>query len=147
MSMLPTSKLLPAIGFTCLAVHGCTSITGGAVEVSWGLRASTGTAITCATSGVDSIRLWWEVASSDADGAVSSTRRFDQFPCGDARGITGFDLPVGTASLWLSPVCEGDREPAAGTYRAPAPIVRTITEGDVITLDTQVIELDEGACE
>ena len=131
--------LWSAIGFTCLAVHGCTSIDGGAVEVSWDLRTFAGADIPCDDANVLEMRLWWRV---EGDG---TRQRYDQFRCGDERGVTGFDLPAGTASLWLVPVCDDDTEPAADTYRAPAPIVRTITEGDVITLDTQLVELDEDA--
>jgi hypothetical protein len=134
--------LWSALGFTCLAVHGCTPIEGGAVEVSWDLRTFAGNDIPCEDAGVLEMRLWWRVVGDD------TTQRFDQFSCDDERGVTGFDLPAGTASLWLVPVCDGDAEPAEGTYRAPAPIVRTITEGDVITLDTQLVELDEDvACQ
>ena len=69
---------------------------------------------------------------------------FVAFPCGEERGVTRFDLAPGVAELWLEPGCESTLDPIA--YRAPPPIVRTITEGEVITLDTQLIEVRAGNC-
>jgi len=143
MTTLRNAILLPTFGFTYLAVHGCTPIEGGAVEVSWDLRTFGGLDIRCDQANVAEVRLWWEVERTSDEGGT--TLRFDVFPCNDERGVTGFDLPAGTASLWLSPVCEGEVVPMDGTYRSPAPIVRTITEGDVITLDTQILEIDSGS--
>lgn len=112
-------------------VHGCTTVDGGAVEVSWNLRNVDGSGVSCVTAKVTTIDLYY----NDGPG--------DSFPCEDERGVTGFIIPAGEASLKLRPGC------ASGTptaFRAPPPIVRTITDGEVITLDTQLIEVRAGNC-
>lgn len=126
-------------------IHGCDSVTGGAIEASWYLRDVGGAQTSCADAHVGTVRLWWEVERT-VDGSVNRTRRYDAWTCGDTRGVTGFDLPPGPASLWLEPVCDSGNAPAEGTYRTPSPIVRTITEGEVITLVTQLVEVRAADC-
>ena len=75
----------------------------------------------------------------DAGGAAPAARRQAQTPA-----PTRFDIAPGTAQLWLVPGCASGTDPVA--YRAPPPIVRTITAGEVITLDTQLIEVRAGNC-
>lgn len=116
------------------AVHGCTTVEGGAVEISWNLRNVDGTGVSCGAANVARIDLY--VSDDFGNGIIS-------FPCGDERGVTRFDIAPGEAELWLAPGCE-EGTPIA--YRAPPPIVRTITAGEVITLDTQLIEVRAGNC-
>jgi hypothetical protein len=126
MSMLriPLTVLFSALA--CPAVHGCTAVEGGAIEASWNLRTTAGSDLDCDEAGVTEIRLY------------VGDRRFD-FECSDARGVTGFDIPPGTVSITLVPLCADSMPPPVDTYRSPAEIVRVITEGEVITLDTQLI--------
>lgn len=123
----------------CLPVHaGCEPVDGGAVEVSWDLRRTDGGDVgACDEANVNEIQLWWD---------VDGRRRSVAFPCDDARGVTVFDLPPGEATLWLRPVCAGGIPLRDDSFRAPAPIVRTITEGEVVTLVTQVIEVKLTGC-
>lgn len=119
----------------CLAVHGCTpSPQGGAVELSWALRDREKGFVNCATARVATIRLRW-----GEDEALSDT-----WPCnnqGEQRGVTGFDVPAGRASLTISPECAtGPADPA--DYEAPPPIVRTFERGGIVTLGAMVIEVD-----
>jgi hypothetical protein len=116
-------------------VHACTEVSGGAVEISWNLRNVDGSGVSCGFAEVEFIRL--NILDDFGAGYV-------EFPCTDERGVTRFDLAPGDAELWLSPACESTLDPIA--YRAPPPIVRTITEGEVITLDTQLIEVRAGNC-
>jgi hypothetical protein len=116
-------------------VHGCTELEYGAVEVSWNLRDVDGSGVSCGEAGVVNIEL--HIVDDLEPGFVP-------FPCGDERGVTRFDLAPGRAELWLEPGCPDDTDPVA--YRAPPPIVRTITAGEVITLDTQLIEVRAGNC-
>ena len=119
-----------------LAVHaGCTEVTGGAVEVSWDLRGDDGQDRDCAEANVDQIKLEWS-----APGRSSK----DFFPCKDARGVTGFDLPAGEVTMYLQPVCRGGE--ASSGFLAPPAIVRMITEGEVITLTTQIIDVKVTDC-
>lgn len=115
------------------AVHGCTPVDGGAVEASWNLRSIAGTDLGCEESGVDRMRL------------VVDDMSFS-FDCERARGVTGFDITPGEVAIHLTPLCANGDAPPEGTYRSPPPIVRTITEGDVITLETQLIEIGPDAC-
>jgi hypothetical protein len=131
MTTLPS---LTCAAVTLLAwplVHGCTELELGAVEVSWDLRTVDGSGVDCGPAGVATIDLF--ISDDLGEGVVA-------FPCEDERGVTRFDLAPGEVTLWLAPGCEADTPP--GAYRAPAPIVRTITAGEVITLDTQLIEVE-----
>src|SRR5438552_3369989 len=98
----------------CLAVHGCTDVHGGAVELSWKLRAASAAGdnfVDCDVDGtlVDSnghhidntghlvaIRLHWEVDAVDD---------FVDFKCSANHGVTTFRLPPGQAFLWVTPIC------------------------------------------
>lgn len=135
MTTLPAKTCLVLTLSACPMVHACTEVSGGAVEISWNLRNVDGSGVSCGFAGVDTINL--QIDDDLPDGYVA-------FPCEDERGVTRFDLAPGTATLWLTPGCASGSVPVA--YRAPPPIVRTITEGEVITLDTQLIEVRAGNC-
>jgi hypothetical protein len=120
----------------CFAVHGCADVDGGAVELSWKLRAATGSDRTFLDCNVDiagaravtHIRLDWEVAG---------ITDFRQFECDEAHGVTAFELPEGRALLRVSPVCTFDdvqMAAASETYIAPAPEQRTVIAGNTVSL-------------
>jgi hypothetical protein len=129
----------------CLAVHGCSDVHGGAVELSWKLRASAGSSVTfldCAiglpgTGNVEKIRLDWDV-----DGAQGSR----EWLCTDDHGATGFELPEGTALLSVSPVC-ATHDAAPETYTAPAPEQRRVIAGNTINLGGVELLLEVSSCE
>jgi hypothetical protein len=130
----------------CIVVHaGCSDVSGGAVELSWKLRAATGSTSTfldCAidlpgTGQVAQIRLDWDV------GGVTG---FRQWSCDDDHGATGFELPEGQALLSVSPVCEFDRAADAATYTAPAPEQRTVIAGNTINLGGVELLLEVASC-
>lgn len=119
-----------------LGVHGCESVNGGAVELSWKLRPSSSSEddkfVNCnsgkvGAGAVTAIRLTWTV-----DGATS----FDQWRCDDEHGVTKFDLPPGTASLTVTPRCGPDfeRDPEPASYIAPALEQRQVIVGDIVSL-------------
>jgi hypothetical protein len=147
----------------CLAVHGCTPASGGAVELSWKLRGagagSQSSFIDCdrdgqlhdptqpieSTGHLVAIQIAWnedglEGGSSPCpDGAPGSEGCRDHrggsttFPCSDGHGVTGFELPPGQTALSVSPICEnGPATPS--TYSAPAPVLRTVTAGNIVNL-------------
>lgn len=79
------------------------------------------------------MRLEWSVRTED-DRFVSGA---DEWPCDDSHGVTGFDLPAGTALLSVKPVCgvapsEFDALPAS--YIAPAAEQRRVNLGDTVSL-------------
>jgi hypothetical protein len=131
-----------------LLVHaGCTDVTGGAVELSWRLRPTSGAGTTqpfidCnsgfpLTGTVTGIRLDWDVAG---------TASFAVFPCNAGHGVTRFEVPTGDALLSVSPVCAGG--PAAlDTYTAPAPEQRTVTVGNTVSLGAVELVLQVTSCE
>lgn len=132
-----------------LLLLGCTSVDGGAVELSWKLR-PTSSAISdkfvdCtpdparfpSTNAVTRIRLTWEVAGH-AEGSAS-------WACEDSHGVTSFDLDAGDALLTVSPECaEGPADPRA--FIAPPPIQRPVTVGDVVSLGAVELVLAVTAC-
>jgi len=131
-----------ALTTACLLVHGCDTVDGGAVELSWALRPASSDLsdkfVNCksdepGTNPVTKIRLEWSVRTAD-DREVTGT---DEWPCDDSHGVTGFDLPTGTALLSVKPVCgeqpnEFDALPAS--YIAPAAEQRRVTLGDTVSL-------------
>jgi hypothetical protein len=127
-----------------LAVHGCTAVDGGAVEVSWKLRPASGSTtdfIDCdsgyaGTGPVTEIRLDWQV------GDVKGDRTW---ACIDGHGVTRFELPAGQALLSVVPVCATG--PAAqDTYVAPAPEQRTVIVGDTVSLGAIELVLQVSDC-
>jgi hypothetical protein len=129
---------------------GCVAIDGGAVEVSWSIRSFEGDAVgTCLEARIDKIRLCWNPLTDPApDGAPDEPCPPDQrrsFPCDDSSGVTGFDLDPGLTAFWIEPVCT-DGEPAdPGTYQVPPPIVRTVREGRIISLNSLLLVVNPSA--
>lgn len=81
------------------------------------------------------MRLEWSVRTDDNRIVTGN----DSWPCDDSHGVTGFDLPAGTALLSVKPVCgeppelpEFDALPAS--YIAPAAEQRRVSLGDTISL-------------
>jgi hypothetical protein len=144
------AKALRAVVFAlCLVVHGCADVNGGAVELSWKLRAATGSdltfldcAITLQPTGervqVAKIQLEWRVG--DVDGVRS-------WPCDDDHGVTKFELPEGQALLSVSPICSNDAVALASTFRAPAPEQRKVIVGNTINLGGVELLLEVSSCD
>jgi hypothetical protein len=136
---LPFRTAVAPLALACLPVHaGCEQVDGGAVEVSWSLYDQNGSTTNCGEFGVEEMVIEWEVVG---DGSFHFS-----FECGNYHGVTDFQVPAGEAALWLHPRCHGV-DATQGTFSAPPPIVRTITAGEVVTLDTQLIQLDANVCE
>jgi len=124
----------------CLLVHGCDTVQGGAVELSWKLRPASSSLqdkfVDCdsgreGTGPVTAIRLHWRVENGSAD--PSEHDGSEVWRCTDNHGVTGFALAEGTASLWITPECM-DGTAAANTYIAPAIVQRSVIRGDTVSL-------------
>jgi hypothetical protein len=111
----------------------CVPVDGGAVELSWKLRPASSSLpdkfVDCAsglegTNPVTRIRLDWDV---DGEQGSASWR------CDDNHGVTGFDLPEGTALLSIAPEC-AEGLASSSTYTAPAPEKRRVISGDTVSL-------------
>lgn len=137
----------------CLAVHGCTTATGGAVELSWKLRPASGSPdnfVDCDGTGtltdiggpivgtgkLTQIRLHWSVANGP---------NHADFACGNGHGVTGFDLPPGEELLSVVPLCNGV-EAALDTYTASAPERRTVIVGNTVSLGAVELVLQVTQC-
>ena len=123
----------------CLSLHAsCADVSGGAVELSWLLRPSDGNESVCSdqsccrTSRVGQIRLNWSV-----DGNPGS----DAWRCTDNRAVTKFEIPPGDATRWVTPECEGGCPVMLDWYEAPAPVVRTLGAGEVVSLNAVVVQV------
>jgi hypothetical protein len=137
-----------------LGVHGCTDVKGGAVELSWKLRAAAGAPdvfVACSPTGVltDSsghvledahlteIRLRWD----------GSETGYKDFPCSASHGVTTFIVPPGETLLSVRPICEGGFEPTLdGTFTAPPPQQRTVIAGDTVSLGAVEIVVQVSMC-
>jgi hypothetical protein len=131
-----------------LAVHAaCSTVDGGAVELSWRLKPNSGAGtsqpfIDCdskleGTGPVTGIRLDWE---SDRGSA------FEVFDCDAGHGITRFEVPPGIALLTVSPVCASGPADTT-TYTAPAPDERAVTVGNTVSLGAVELILTVSSCD
>ena len=125
----------------CLSVHGCTTATGGAVELSWKLKGASGTNtnfIDCGKTGIPAeIRLAW------TDDVGSGSAEWD---CSLGQGVTGFALHPGQALLEVIPICASEVPAASDTYIAPAPEQRAVIAGDTISLNAVELVLRPTIC-
>jgi hypothetical protein len=141
------------LGFATLslAVHGCDTVTGGAVELSWKLRPAASSLmdkfVDCesgkdGTEAVTQIRLHWKV---DDGGDDPSREGSEAWACRFNHGVTGFELAVGTAQLWITPECEtGPAE--TDTYIAPAIVQRSVALGDTVSLGAVELVVSASYC-
>jgi hypothetical protein len=130
----------------CLVVHaGCGDVDGGAVELSWKLRAASGSSSTFLDCAID-LPGTGQVAQIRLDWDVDGVKGFRQWPCDDDHGATGFELPEGQALLSVRPVCESDRDATDTTYTAPAPEQRTVIAGNTINLGGVELLLEVASC-
>jgi hypothetical protein len=128
-----------------MSVHACTDVNGGAIELSWKLRPSNGlpcgSESCCDESRVQQIALHWDVV----DGAGATVSGGESWSCSENRAVTRFEVPSGEATLWVVPVCGGGDAPPE-RFEAPAPLVRTVTDGAVMSLPAFVIEYEADIC-
>lgn len=114
-------------------------IDGGAVEFSWAVRDFSGESTDCITAKIDTVTLCWrDTAITDQLDCVSDDSR--DFVCDREQGATAFEVPPGERTLWIEVGCStsGTRADPAG-YEVPAPIVRTVTSGDIVTLNSLLV--------
>ena len=128
---------------------------GGAVELSWKLRPASGPLINndgpfigCDSGEphagvVTEIQLTWD------DGDKTESPFWD---CSAGHGVTGFDLPPGSALISVRPLCADPADPRnnvpadPATYVAPAPVQRASIVGDTISLGAVELVLQVSSC-
>jgi hypothetical protein len=128
-----------------LLVHGCDTVSGGAVELSWKLRPASSSLedkfVDCAsgkdfTGEVRNIVLHWRVNGEDGS---------KPWRCDFNHGVTGFDLAEGMAQLWVTPACvAGDAAP--DTYIAPAIVERKVIRGETVSLGAVELVVSVSEC-
>jgi hypothetical protein len=116
----------------------CIEIDGGAVELSWSLRSFDGDRVDeCNSARIDQVRICWH--SIEEGSSTGVCQGSQSFPCGEENGVSGFEIAPGSTSFWIEPIC-GDGSPAdVGSYQVPPPIVRTVEDGKIVTLDSLLI--------
>jgi hypothetical protein len=129
----------------CLGVHGCADVDGGAVELSWKLRAKSGsedTFLGCVITLAPTNQIVEVTGIELLNGEVGVRR----WPCDDDHGVTKFELPEGSALLHVRPICaNGVAQP--GTYSAPAPEQRRVIVGNTISLGGVELLLEVSSCD
>ena len=98
------------------------------------------------TNPVTKMRLEWTVHTDDGRDVSGS----DAWPCDDSHGVTGFDLPAGTALLTVKPICgqppnEFDALPSS--YITPAPEQRRVSLGETVSLGAVELVVVVSYCE
>lgn len=127
---------------------GCVKIDGGAAELSWSLRDQGGDSIeTCGEANIQAIQLCWNPVADGGDDAVRcQPPNIQRFMCGDFTGVTGFEIEPGETSLFIEPVCDSGDPPTFGSYEVPPPIVRSVEEGRIVTLNSLLIVVKRTNC-
>jgi hypothetical protein len=140
----------------CLPVHGCDSVNGGAVELSWKLRPASSALsakfVDCDPGSdeqgrgpVTLILLHWRVPVGGGTVAEGS----ESWRCQDNHGATGFELPEGTADLSVTPECGTGgnvMDAAPNTYITPAIVQRAVTRGDTVSLGAVELVVSVSDC-
>jgi hypothetical protein len=133
----------------CLAVHGCTDVGGGAVELSWKLRALTGseeTFLDCVIA-LEPTNQRVEVARIQLDWDVNGEVGRRSWPCDDDHGVTRFELPEGSALLRVRPICATGELAEPRTFSSPAPEQRNVIAGDTVSLGAVELLLEVSSCD
>ena len=116
----------------------CVDVNGGAVELSWDIRETSGDSCDCDEAGIDTVQL---VCADITDPTIPCTRAsvLRPWPCTDGTGATRFEIPEGDWQLFIDVTC---RPGASCLPRVPDPIVRTIESGRVAELNALLILVD-----
>jgi hypothetical protein len=136
-----------------LGASGCIEIEGGAVELSWSLRDFDGDAVdACSDARVEQVEVCWQPTGGDTPSIDIACRpgQRESFPCSEENGVSGFTIEPGPTAFWAHPICETGEPATEDTFQAPAPIVRTVEDGQIVTLNSLLIvvsPIDEGCPE
>jgi len=129
---------------TVLGFTGCVDVDGGAVELSWSLRTPEGEPNNCVESRIERVRLCWAPTSGDPARVCEGSRTFQ---CTDARGFSRFEIDAGETAFWIEPLCADSLiVPDPATYEVPPPLLRSVSQGQVVTLNALLIVATDAEC-
>lgn len=138
-----TQSPVLALLLLCLALSHCVEIDGGASELSWELRTFDGERVSCAEAKISEMRLCWTALDDESTGC----RQFRTFTCEDLTGVTLFEIDPGPTKLRLEPICTDGQAASSSTYQGPPEIVRSVRDGEVVTLGALLIAVsNERSC-
>jgi hypothetical protein len=121
------------------ASSACIEIDGGAVELSWSLRSFDGDRVgSCSKALVEDVRICWQPIA-DAGTITFECDASQAFPCEEENGVSGFEIHPGATAFWAQPICRDGAPADEGTYQVPPPIVRTVEDGKIVTLNSLLI--------
>lgn len=134
----------------------CVEIDGGAAEFSWSIRSPDGRASSCdlrlPDGGADrpdilSVQLCWEAAPEGVSPSLlCNPDRRAVFECSLSRGATDFVVDEGRTAFWIEPLCADGEPLQRDLVEVPAPIVRDVSKGQVVTLDALLVVADASGC-
>ena len=128
------------VALLAAAASACIEIDGGAVELSWSLRSFDGDRVgSCSKALVEDVRVCWQPVSGVGTVDDSMCDVSQSFPCGEENGVSGFEIDPGLTAFWALPICRDGAPPEEGTYQVPPPIVRTVEDGKIVTLNSLLI--------
>jgi len=155
----PVCGLFPTFAFVLLALlslasGGCVDIEGGAVEVSWVVRSTSGSAITscsCADPPIDKVRLVLIPKGPSIEGnkPCESQAQCD-YPCQRQTGSTAFNIKPTQAgeSYEISVVAIGGDGNVLEGVMMPAPVLRSVVSGQPTEVDVfQLVAPCRAECE
>jgi len=127
----------PTVAFlfvACLST-ACVDIDGGAVEVSWVIRSTTGSAITdcgCASPSIAKVKLNLLGVGGAINGLMPCADNAQcEFPCARQTGSTAFNIPEthGSERYEVSLEARGSDGSPLLQVMTPAPILREVVRG------------------
>jgi hypothetical protein len=132
-SRFVVAAVVGACGF--LTAGGCVEIDGGAVEVSWVVRSTSGSAITscsCADPPIDKVRLVIVPRGPSIEGNKPCENQAQcEFPCQRQTGSTAFNVkPTQEGESYeISVVAVGEDGNVIEGVMKPAPVLRSVVKG------------------
>lgn len=142
-----TSLVLMVSG---VGLAACVPVDGGAVELAWSVRDSSGRSASCTrtttsfSDALGSVALCARACTVIADGNCVGevTCPVQTWSCERGRGTTRFEVTAGRKELWIEVTC---RDGTPANVVLPEPVVREIADGEVTQLNAILITVPASA--
>lgn len=129
-----------------VSLAACVPVDGGAVELAWSVRDSSGRSAACERTStapafndaLGEVSLCARACTVMVDGACvgDETCPIETWDCDRGRGTTRFEVTAGRKELWIRVTC---RDGSAANVVLPEAIVRDIADGEVTQLNAILI--------